>query len=90
MPKTRAHTGDSSVPVNKHPDTDLEYEFYYYDDLVRMGIIRNRTDLHRKIKYEDFPRPEKSSDAMQARAPYRKIKVHAYVDRRAAKCGGVA
>ncbi|MDK1385119.1 hypothetical protein QN224_06825 [Sinorhizobium sp. 8-89] len=83
MAKTRPL--DTSAPLNRHPDRDLEYGFYYYADLLRMGIVRNRTDLHRKIKYDGFPRPEKSSDKMQAAAPFRKSKVHAYVDRRAAR-----
>lgn len=90
MPKTSAHAGATSAPANKHPDQGFEYEFYFFSDLVAKGIVKNRTDLHRKIKYEGFPRPEKSSDAMQAAAPYRKTKVHAYVDRRAAKRGSVA
>lgn len=86
MPKMRAHAGATSAPVSKHNDQGLAvYEFYYFRDLVAMGIIRNRTDLYRKIRDDGFPRPEKSSDAMQAAAPYRKIKVHEYLDRRAAR-----
>lgn len=79
-----------SASLNERPDDDAnEYGFYYYADLLRLGIVKNRADLYRKIHNEDFPRPEKSSDAMQAAAPYRRFKVHAYLDRRAARCEGV-
>ncbi|MGO7174342.1 hypothetical protein ACCT06_10705 [Rhizobium ruizarguesonis] len=85
MPKMRAHAGATSAPANKHPDQGLEYEFYFFTDLVAKGIVRNRTDLYRKIRFDGFPRPEKSSSSMQASAPYRKSEVHAYLDRRAAR-----
>ncbi|RMI10068.1 hypothetical protein U8C41_23530 [Sinorhizobium meliloti] len=80
MEKARPHT---SAPLNKDSDRDPEYEFYYFADLVAKGIVRNRTDLHRKIRNEGFPRPEKSSNSMQSAAPYRKARVHAWLDRRA-------
>ncbi|WET75515.1 hypothetical protein [Rhizobium croatiense] len=85
MPKTRAHAGATSAPANKHPDQGLEYEFYFFSDLLAKGIVKNRSDLYRKIRFDGFPRPEKSSDSMQASAPYRKSSVHAYLDRRAAR-----
>ncbi|WP_026619409.1 hypothetical protein M728_001111 [Ensifer sp. WSM1721] len=87
MEKTRPH--DTSALLNRHPDRELEYEFYYFADLVAKGIVRNRTDLHRKIHNEGFPRPEKSSNSMQAAAPFRKAKVHAWCDRRAAQQTGI-
>lgn len=76
MPKTREHAFDSPVID--------DYEFYFFNDLIARGIVTSRSDLSRKICKQGFPRPEKSSDAMQARAPYRKNKVHAWLDRRAA------
>ncbi|TAZ83597.1 hypothetical protein ELH72_10270 [Rhizobium ruizarguesonis] len=88
MLKKRAHAGVTSAPANKHPDHGHEYEFYFFSDLVAKGIVRNRTDLHRKIRYDGFPPPEKSSNSMQAAAPYRKSAVHTYLDRRAARREG--
>lgn len=80
MAKTRPHAREVSAPSN-----DDEYEFYYFEDLLRKGIVTSRPDLYRKIKHEDFPRPEKPPGApMQVRAPYRKVKVHSWCDHRAA------
>ncbi|RVO81910.1 hypothetical protein [Sinorhizobium medicae] len=70
---------------NNRSDYDSEYQYYYYNDLVAAGIVKNRADLSRKRRFEDFPAPEKSSDAMQASAPFRKSKVHAWLDCRAAR-----
>lgn len=70
---------------NKRSEHDSEYEYYYFNDLVAAGIVRNRSDLSRKRRSEGFPDPEKSSDAMQAAAPFRKSKVHAWLDRRASR-----
>ncbi|MDX0800689.1 hypothetical protein QC756_09125 [Sinorhizobium meliloti] len=77
MPKTHES--------NNRSDHDSDYQYYYFRDLVAAGIVKNRTDLSRKRRFEDFPDPEKSSDAMQASAPFRKSKVHAWLDRRAAR-----
>ena len=56
--------------------------YYCFKDLKGRGIVRDRSDLSRKIKFQGFPRPEKNPDApMQAAANYKKAKVHAWLER---------
>ena len=57
-----------------------DYENYDYDDLFRMKIVGSRSDLCRKIKKGLLPPPDKSGPTMQARATWRKHRIHAALD----------
>jgi len=68
---------DDDVPT----DDEISLGFYKFSDLVALGIVRDRTDLHRKQRAYGFPRPMKTGDRQ---APFLKIRVHNWVRQRAA------
>jgi predicted DNA-binding transcriptional regulator AlpA len=64
---------------------DDPYRFYSYDDLVDRRIVVSRQELARLIHERGFPNAIKSNDTVQARARWRQIDVHAWLDRLAAQ-----
>ena len=62
-------------------DEEIAAGLYSYADLEARGIVRDRTDLHRKQRLYGFPRPIKTGERQ---APFLKTRVHAWVRRRAA------
>lgn len=54
---------------------------YRFKDLQAAGIVSNRTDLNRKQREHDFPRPIKIGDRA---AWFPKSEVHAWLRKRAA------
>ena len=66
---------------NLPSDEEIAAGFYRFQDLVNLGIVRDRTDLHRKQHRYNFPRPTKTGDRQ---APFLKTRVHTWVRRRAA------
>lgn len=61
-------------------DEEIAAGLYSYADLRARGIVRDRTDLHRKQQQYGFPRPIKTG---KRQAPFLKTRVHAWVRRRA-------
>ncbi|MET3838583.1 hypothetical protein [Bradyrhizobium sp. OAE829] len=62
-------------------DDEIAAGLYSYADLKARGIVRDRTDLHRKQEQYGFPSPIKTG---KRQAPFLKTRVHAWVRRRAA------
>ena len=62
-------------------DEEIAAGLYSYADLEALGIVRDRTDLHRKQQRYGFPWPIKTGERQ---APFLKTRVHAWVRRRAA------
>jgi hypothetical protein len=62
-------------------DEEIAAGLYSYADLEARGIVRDRSDLHRKQQLYGFPWPIKTGERQ---APFLKTRVHAWVRRRAA------
>jgi hypothetical protein len=62
-------------------DEEIAAGLYSYADLEARGIVRDRTDLHRKQQQYGFPWPIKTG---KRQAPFLKTRVRAWVRRRAA------
>jgi len=73
----------SQIEVEDDAPTDEEIAagLYSYADLKARGIVRNRTDLHRKQQRYGCPWPIKTG---KRQAPFLKTRVHAWVRHRAA------
>ena len=69
------------VNVEAPTDDEIAAGLYSYADLKARGIVRDRTDLHRKQQQYGFPQPIKTG---KRQAPFLKTRVHAWVRRRAA------
>jgi hypothetical protein len=69
------------VKADAPTDEEIAAGLYSYADLKARGIVRDRTDLHRKQQQYGFPRPIKTG---KRQAPFLKTRVHAWVRRRAA------
>jgi len=70
-----------NVQADAPTDEEIAAGLYSYADLKARGIVRDRTDLHRKQQQYGFPRPIKTG---KRQAPFLKTRVHAWVRRRAA------
>jgi len=77
------HKTKPQIEVEDDAPTDEEIAagLYSYADLEARGIVRDRTDLHRKQQQYGFPWPIKTG---KRQAPFLKTRVHAWVRRRAA------
>ena len=78
LPKTQPKI---EVEVDAPTDEEIAAGLYSYADLEARGIVRDRTDLHRKQLLYGFPWPIKTGERQ---APFLKTRVHAWVRRRAA------
>jgi hypothetical protein len=47
-------------------DQDVESGLYSYNDLKKLGIVKDRSDLHRKQKKHGFPRMFKTAERQAA------------------------
>ena len=70
-----------NVQADAPTDEEIAAGLYSYADLKARGIVRDRTDLHRKQLRYGFPWPIKTGERQ---APFLKTRVHAWVRRRAA------
>lgn len=78
LPKTKPQI---EVENDAPTDEEIAAGLYSYADLEARGIVRDRTDLHRKQLLYGFPCPIKTG---KRQAPFLKTRVHAWVRRRAA------
>ena len=68
-------------------DKILEAGVYSFNDLQSLGFVKDRTDLHRKQKRYDFPRPVKLGDRQ---AGFLRAEVHDWVRNRVAASRTIA
>ena len=78
LPKTKLQI---EVEDDAPTDEEIAAGLYSYADLEARGIVRDRTDLHRKQLRYGFPWPIKTGERQ---APFLKTRVHAWVRHRAA------
>jgi predicted DNA-binding transcriptional regulator AlpA len=72
---------DELIEEDLPTDEEIAGGLYTYNELVDLGLVRNRTDLQRKQRFYGFPLPLKTGTRQ---APFLKTRVHNWVRRRAA------